>query len=314
MLAVQEQPPAKQINYPETDGEPMAETDVHRDLLLETVEMLKMAFPDAYVSGNICLYYEEDNSKKMISPDALVCLAQKPMQKRVYKAWEANAQLDLVMEFSSPATKQVDYRKKKAIYENILRVPYYLIFDPMKRHLDLFELCVTGYCSVPVQMNRRWHLSQMGLQVSVESPHRLRLFDQEGNPIPTPYEKERAAKEIALKREEQERTAKEIALKREEQERTAKETALQREEIALQREEIALQREEQERTAKETALQREEIALQREEQERTAKETALQREEKALQQVEMERQIREELAQQLQAMQAQLKVWQAKSK
>ena len=220
MLAVQEQPPAKQINYPETDGEPMAETDVHRDLLLETVEMLKMAFPDAYVSGNICLYYEEDNSKKMISPDALVCLAQKPMQKRVYKAWEANAQLDLVMEFSSPTTKQVDYRKKKAIYENVLRVPYYLIFDPMKRHLDLFELYVTGYRSVPVQMNGRWHLSQMGLQVGVELHHRLRLFDQKGSPIPTPYEKERNAKEV-------ERAAKEKALQQVEMERQAREELAQ---------------------------------------------------------------------------------------
>ena len=246
-----EQPQAKQVDYPETDGKPMAETDVHRDLLLQTVEMLKMAFPEAYVSGNICLYYEEDNPKKMISPDALVCRAQKPMQKRVYKAWEANAQLDLVMEFSSSSTKKVDYRKKKTIYRKILRVPYYLIFDPMESHLDLFELQANRYHSVPMQTNGRWHLSQIGLQVGVESTHYLRLFDMKGNPIATPYEKEHTAKEIALQREEK-----------------------------------ALQREEKERTAKEIALQ----------------------------QMEIERQAREELAQQLQAMEAELKVWQAKSK
>ncbi|MBF0237782.1 MAG: hypothetical protein HQM12_08770 [SAR324 cluster bacterium] len=100
------------IFYPESDGKPMAETDVHRNLLLGMVDMLQRAFPEAYVSGNICLYYEQGNPHKMISPDSLLCRSQPPHQKRVYLAWEPYAQLDMVMEFSSFSTKRMDHHKK----------------------------------------------------------------------------------------------------------------------------------------------------------------------------------------------------------
>ncbi len=49
-----------EIAYPESDGEPMAETDVHRDLMTDSLlHPLKEYFrhrDDVYVSGNLFLY------------------------------------------------------------------------------------------------------------------------------------------------------------------------------------------------------------------------------------------------------------------
>ena len=42
-----------EIDYPESDGKPMAETDIHRDLILELIEILKVWFlqnADVYVT------------------------------------------------------------------------------------------------------------------------------------------------------------------------------------------------------------------------------------------------------------------------
>jgi hypothetical protein len=63
------------IDYPESDGEPMAETDVHYRLMTDLRFELERFFrddADVYVSGNILLYYVEGNPKKRVAPDVLV--------------------------------------------------------------------------------------------------------------------------------------------------------------------------------------------------------------------------------------------------
>ena len=50
---------APTIVYPESDGKPMAETDVHRDLMTDWIQMLRYHYRDkndVYVSGNIFMY------------------------------------------------------------------------------------------------------------------------------------------------------------------------------------------------------------------------------------------------------------------
>ena len=49
------QPLETEIYYPESDGRPMGETDVHRDLLIFLATALQQYFarrPDIYVTGN----------------------------------------------------------------------------------------------------------------------------------------------------------------------------------------------------------------------------------------------------------------------
>lgn len=185
MLALQEQ----EIFYPESDGKPMAETDVHRNLLLKMAQLLQSAFPKSYVSGNICLYYEQGNPRKMISPDGLLCRSQSKGEKRVYLAWEANAQLDLVLEYSSFSTKREGHHKKKRIYQDILKVPYYVIFDPHAVYLSVFELQKGQYRLLETDEKGHVLLPNLGIQVAIENANSLRLFDKEENLILSDAEK-----------------------------------------------------------------------------------------------------------------------------
>ena len=67
--------PSTEIEYPDTDGLPMAESDFQRQYLSYSVEVLRIYFqnhPDVYVSGNLFIYYEQGNPKAVVAPDVFV--------------------------------------------------------------------------------------------------------------------------------------------------------------------------------------------------------------------------------------------------
>ena len=233
MLAPQKHP----VYYPESDGKPMAETDVHRNLIFKMVDLLQAAFPQAYVSGNICLYYEEGNPKKMISPDALLCRAQPPGEKRVYLAWEPDAQLDLVMEFSSRSTHREDHHKKKRIYEQLLKVPYYVIFNPHVVYLNVFALEDGEYRLLETDEQGCFLMEALGLQVAIEHSNSLRLLDGQGRPVLTRAEREsqRAEQESQWAEQESQRAEQESQRAEQESQR-AKQAIFEKEEEKIQKE------------------------------------------------------------------------------
>ena len=62
MATAAERPMVWKNGYPTTDGKPMAETDWHRNLMLDLIQTLKLWYaeqPRVYVTGNMLLFYEE---------------------------------------------------------------------------------------------------------------------------------------------------------------------------------------------------------------------------------------------------------------
>ncbi len=124
---------APTLFYPESDGEPMAETGKHVRLLLDMIETIDRHFqdaPDVHVCGNMFIYYEEGNPRKVISPDVFMVRGVSKKDLRTYKTWEQQPYLDFVLELASPSTFSRDFAEKKDIYEQILRVKEYYIYDP----------------------------------------------------------------------------------------------------------------------------------------------------------------------------------------
>ena len=61
--------------YPDSDGKPMAVSDLHRRILTRTLEVLDAHFeerPEVYVSGDILMYYVKGDPRQSVSPDVLV--------------------------------------------------------------------------------------------------------------------------------------------------------------------------------------------------------------------------------------------------
>ena len=132
---------APTIVYPESDGEPMAETDVHRDLMTDSIQTLKHYYRnenDVYVSGNLFMYYVEGDPRKCVSPDVFVVFGVEKKRRRTYLTWEEGRTPDFVLEVASPKTFSNDMKEKKALYASVLAVQEYYIYDPLGQIVPSF--------------------------------------------------------------------------------------------------------------------------------------------------------------------------------
>ena len=62
--------------YPETDGQPMGETDLHRDWMIRILDMLRYRYRGrrVYVGCDLIVYFEEGEPSRYVVPDAFVAL------------------------------------------------------------------------------------------------------------------------------------------------------------------------------------------------------------------------------------------------
>ena len=117
------------IFYPEEDGEPMAVSDLHRLILIRTLQVLDEHFrkdPGAYVSGDILIYYVEGDPRKSVSPDVLVAFGLGKKRRGNYLVWVEGKVPDFVMEFSSKSTYRNDLGRKMELYAALGIQDYFL--------------------------------------------------------------------------------------------------------------------------------------------------------------------------------------------
>lgn len=128
----------KNIYYPETDGRPLAETDLHRINIIDTYHKLKSHYEeedDVYVSGNLLIYDIQGKPQRSISPDVMVVIGIEKKMRRTYKIWEEGKAPDFVMEFSSKSTYTRDLGRKKTRYASMSVFEYFL-YDPERSYLS----------------------------------------------------------------------------------------------------------------------------------------------------------------------------------
>ncbi len=171
----------EEIYYPESDGKPMAETDIHREQMNYLIESLKKNFQsrsDVYISGNIMFYYEEGNPRKVFSPDVKVCFGVSNEIRRTYKLWEENQFPQVIFEISSRKTWGEDLNKKWLLFQQFSVKEYY-IFDPeydyLPEPLVAYRVKRGELKQVAVKSHRIFS-EELGLDI-VDTGEGLRLFN-----------------------------------------------------------------------------------------------------------------------------------------
>lgn len=172
----------REIQYPTTDGKPMAETDHHRELMVDLIESLQVYYaeePRVYVSGNLLLFYEKGNKRKYLSPDVFVVPAVGNHRRVNFLMWEEGRGPKFVIELTSSSTRKEDTHKKKALYQDVLKVREYFLFDPhgdyLKPSMQGFRLVKGIYQTIPVVEGRLPSLTT-GLHLERQGTE-LRLWD-----------------------------------------------------------------------------------------------------------------------------------------
>ncbi|HEV3006745.1 MAG TPA: Uma2 family endonuclease [Pirellulales bacterium] len=129
-----------EVDYPTSDGRPLAETPLHRDVLVTSIEVLDEYFaaePNVYVSGNMLVYYEPGNKRKHVSPDVFVVRGvPKNKPRDYYLVWEEEHAPDIVIEITSKSTCDEDADEKMILYRDTLQVSEVYLFDPRAEYLD----------------------------------------------------------------------------------------------------------------------------------------------------------------------------------
>jgi Uma2 family endonuclease len=131
-------PLQREVFYPESDGKPMAETDLHIDELIYLRRALRRHFrdePDVYVAGNLLFYYRQGDPSGVVSPDLFVVKGVPKKQRPKYLLWEEGKVPCMVVEVTSSSTRREDISKKKDLYER-LGVEEYFLFDILGDYLN----------------------------------------------------------------------------------------------------------------------------------------------------------------------------------
>ena len=138
-------PTRSNLDYPSSDGKPMAETDDHRDIMVDTIDTLRRFYaedPRTYVSGNLQMYYVPDDKRRHVSPDVFVVRGVAKESRINYLVWEEGKGPDLVIEVTSKSTRKEDVWTKFKLYRDTLAVREYFQFDP---HGDYLKPPLKGY-------------------------------------------------------------------------------------------------------------------------------------------------------------------------
>lgn len=178
---------------------------------------------EIFVASDLNLYYNVRHPTWYKRPDwfAVVGVPRLYEQRELrlsYVVWQEGVNPFVVVELLSPGTEKEDLGQtlrevnqpptKWEVYERILRVPFYIVFDRYTDRLRAFQLVGSSYSELNLSESRVWMNDiQLGLglwQGVYQGISRLwlRWYDVEGNWILTPEERERRRTEQERRRVE----------------------------------------------------------------------------------------------------------------
>lgn len=194
--------PLGQENLIYEDGIPM-ESDWHRaamNLLIEILTYFWRYRSDVYISGNMFVYFDPDQIKNrnFRGPDFFVVkgVADGDRWREAWIVWEENGLAPhIVIELTSVSTEAQDKGPKKEIYEQILRVPEYLCYNPETEELVGWRLTAGHYQAI--EANEQGWLWSEELQLWIGTWHGpylsrdnrwLRFFNSDGDLVLAEWE------------------------------------------------------------------------------------------------------------------------------
>ncbi|MGB3637065.1 MAG: Uma2 family endonuclease [Rivularia sp. (in: cyanobacteria)] len=196
-------------------------------LLEETFRPPTYGADEIFVASDLNLYYNSRNPLWYKRPDwfAVVGISRLYEQTDLrlsYVIWQEGINPFVAVELISPGTEKEDLGQslriveadkpptKWQVYEQILRIPYYIVFDRYTDNLRAFILQAESYTELNLEEPRIWMPGlEIGLglwQGSYKGIERLwlRWYDNNSNWLLTPVEQERQRAERESERAEQE--------------------------------------------------------------------------------------------------------------
>jgi Uma2 family endonuclease len=176
------------LEYPETDGKPMAENTLQYEWIVKIVSGLRALFandPNVFVAGDLFWYPVFGSPGICLAPDALVAFGRPQGHRRSYKQWEEGGIVpQVVFEVLSPSNTAEEMRSKLEFYERY-GVEEYYVYDPDQVHLTVYHRD-GGHLLEAAEPNG-WVSPRLGVRFDLSGDDMV-IFDPNGRPFVTPEE------------------------------------------------------------------------------------------------------------------------------
>ena len=210
MAAVVEAKPAPSQagDYPESDGQPMADNTKQFEWIVTIKENLDALLPNAFVAGDLFWYPLEGNNRIRQAPDVLVAFGRPKGHRGSYRQWEEdNIAPQVVFEVLSPGNRVMEMLKKEQFYDRYGVTEYY-VYDPddnelvgWRREAGQWQWIDEVHGWISPLLGVRFELSTETLVIYRPDGSQFETFAE----LMQRAETERQAKEAALAQAEQER-------------------------------------------------------------------------------------------------------------
>jgi Uma2 family endonuclease len=205
------------VEYPESDGIPVGETEEHFDEIVEAYTTLRDHFADeplVYIASDHFIYFVEGQPKKVVCPDLYLVkgvpkLLPDGRKRPIYKVWENDGKTPcFVLEVTSQSTRRNDAGRKMAIYRDDLRVDEYFLFDLSRDWVETgvrgFRLKDGAYLPVEQTAEGRMFSEQLGLELVADGRHLRFYAPGAAEPIATRAERAERAEQATARAEQAE--------------------------------------------------------------------------------------------------------------
>lgn len=176
-------PPKRGIEYPDSDGKPMADNTLQYEWIVTIKGNLDAIFadnPDVFVAGDLLWYPVEGHPEICQAPDTLVAFGRPKGYRGSYKQWEeAGVPPQVVFEILSPNNRPAEMNRKFKFYEQH-GVDEYYTFDPDRIKLNGWIRRDGGLHQVS-QMNG-WTSPRLGIHFQLSS-ERLVILHPDRSPF-----------------------------------------------------------------------------------------------------------------------------------
>lgn len=243
------QPTAPPIEYPDSDGQPMADnTKQFRwiTVLQYNLEWIFAQDTQVFVAGDLLWYPVEGSNKIRQAPDVMVIFGVPKGDRGSYQQWkEGGIAPQVVFEILSPGNTLKEMQRKQIFYDRY-GVEEYYVYDPDRNDLSGCLRAESGEFEV-IETVENWVSPRLGICFK-PSEDGLQVLRPDGTPFAS-YTEISQQLEQALERAEQ-------AQEQAQQERERAEQAQEQAQQERERAEQAQQQAEQERERADRLAQR----------------------------------------------------------
>jgi Uma2 family endonuclease len=227
------------LEYPESDGKPLADNTIQFGLMMKIQGGLDALFDDqaVFVAGDL-LWYPVQGSLTRQAPDVMVVFGRPKGDRGSYKQWEEdNIPPQVVFEILSPGNTRKEMEEKLKFYERYGVEEYYL-YDPLKNILKGW-IRAGGVLTAIVQ-TERWISPRLGIRFETQTGT-LELYKPNGDRFESFVEITKRADQEAQRAQQADQRADQEAQRAQQADQRAQQEA-QRAEQAIQSRYAAIDR------------------------------------------------------------------------